>query len=74
MNWELRKFSSPVSVLYCSTVPQQHCLEYGQKNLPGPGNMIMSTTTDLHKGYHPLNTAGEGGPAEKSQECADIHP
>ncbi len=73
LNWRESTFvwNLPDLLLYC-IMPQQHCLEYGQKMLPGPGN--WSTTTKLHKVYHTQNTPDEGGSTEKSQECRiNIH-
>ncbi len=44
-----------------------------QKMLSGPYK--WSATTNLHnKGYHPENTADEGGSAEKSHECRRFTP
>jgi hypothetical protein len=57
-------------------MPQQHCREYGQKMLPGPGNMVHPQLPIYIKvtSYHPENTVEEGGPAEKSQECRKYPP
>jgi hypothetical protein len=47
------------------------------KNVAWTWKHDLSTTADLYKGYHgyhPENTADEGGPAEKSQECRRYPP
>jgi hypothetical protein len=57
MSWDcskssfVLKFFSPILELYCIVlyciVPQQHCLEYGQKMLPGPRNMVHHCQSTL---------------------------